>query len=149
MRQKARIRLQFVGGRPRILVAEPYYTPISVVQTAAGALGVFAGIIGGMAAVVGTGVIVPLLGVAVVCVLLFVVGKLTLVCADSVSGRLSVSDSDISELLCQIDGHAYQTRGITTEDRLGLSSRPQPPRMIWICARCGDEQWLTPGISPK
>jgi hypothetical protein len=89
MKQKPRLRLQFVGARPRILVAEPYYTPLLVVQTAAGALGAFASIIGGMAAIVGNGVIVPLLSMAVVCLLVFIAGELTLVRTDSVSGRFS------------------------------------------------------------
>jgi hypothetical protein len=149
MKQRPRIRLRFVGDRPRILVAEPYYTPVSIVQTAAGALGAFATIIGGMAAVVGNGVLVPLLGMAVVCLLIFAVGELTLVRADSVSRQLSESDSDTSELLCRIGRHNYQPQGVTTEDRLGLTLRPQPPRMVWICARCGDEQRLTSGVSPE
>ena len=149
MKQNTRIRLQFVGNRPRILVAEPYYTSVSLAQTAAGSLGAFASIIGGMAAIVGNGVVVPLLSLAVVCLLVFIGGELTLVRTDSVSGRVSAPDSDSSDLFCRVGRHTYRPQGITTEDRLGLTPRQQPPRMIWICTRCGDEQWLTPGISPE
>jgi hypothetical protein len=57
--------------------------------------------------------------------------------------------SPISELLCRMGHHAYQPQGITTEDRLGVTPRPQPPRMVWVCTRCGDEQWLSPGVWPE
>jgi hypothetical protein len=57
--------------------------------------------------------------------------------------------SPISELLCRMGRHAYQPQGITTEDRLGVTPRPQPPRMVWVCTRCGDERWLSPGVSPE
>lgn len=56
--------------------------------------------------------------------------------------------SDISALFCQIGRHTYQPQGITTEDKLGLTPQEQPSRIVWICARCGDEQRLSPGISP-
>ena len=86
MKPKAHVRLQFVGNRPRILVAETYYTPVILVQTAAGALGAFASIIGGMAAIVGNGVSAPLFGLAVVCLLVFIGGELTLIRATSLRG---------------------------------------------------------------
>ncbi|HET7324608.1 MAG TPA: hypothetical protein VFJ06_09770 [Halococcus sp.] len=60
-----------------------------------------------------------------------------------------MSDSGLSTVLCRVGHHAYHPAGITTEDRLGLTPRKQPPRMVWVCARCGDEQWLTPGVSPE
>lgn len=178
MRQRTRIRVRLVGYKPRILVAEPYYTLVSVVTRAAGALGAFASVIGGASVVVGEGVISPLLGVAVVFLLAFLGGELLVVRGDSPSSgvgnprrvrskarsavRRRVTDSvslllsmsavsgfEIPTSFCRIDRHAYQPQGITTEDRLGLTPRPQPPRMVWRCARCDDEQWLTPGISPK
>jgi hypothetical protein len=177
MRQRAQIRVRLVGYKPRILVAEPYYTLVAVVTTAVGALGAFASVIGGISGVVGEGLISPLLGAAVVLLLAFLGGELLVVRADSLSSgartprrirptaRVAVerrvpksvsrmlnmdalSEGGIPALGCRISGHAYQSQGITTEDRLGLTPREQPPRMVWICARCGDEQWLTPGISP-
>lgn len=59
-----------------------------------------------------------------------------------------MSEFDIDELRCRFGRHAYRPRGITTEDRFGLTPREQPPRMVWVCARCGEEEWLPPGISP-
>lgn len=178
MAQKARIRFQFVENKPRILAVEPYYTLFTVVQTAAGALGAFASTIGGMSAMVGEGIISPLLGTTVVLFLVFLGGELLLVRAnpptsevrspqgvrptvrsvverkvtDSVSRIMGMnvpSEIEISTLLCRNGRHAYHPQGITTKDRLGISFRPQPPRMVWRCARCGEEQWLTPGISPE
>jgi hypothetical protein len=149
MKQQARIRLRFVGNRPRILVAEPYYTPVTIVQTAAGALGAFTSIIGGMATLVSNSILGPLLGLAAVCLVVFIGGELTLVRADSIKGRLSVPSSDISALRCRISHHAYESQGITIEDRFRVSPRPQPPRMVWMCTRCGDEQWLRPGVTPE
>ncbi|HET7325394.1 MAG TPA: hypothetical protein VFJ06_13790 [Halococcus sp.] len=177
MRQKARIRVRLVGYKPRILLAEPYYTLVTVATTAAGALGAFASVIGGASVVVGEGVISPLLGAAVVLLLVFLGGELVVVRVDSpisgvrnprcvhlkarvVVGRRvtesisrilnigALSEVEIPALGCWISGHAYQPQGMTTKDRLGLTPRDQPPRMVWTCARCGDEQWLTPGISP-
>lgn len=130
------------------MVSEPYYTLIEISRTAAGALGSFASIIGGMAAIVGNGVLGPLLGAALVCILFFSLGELTLVRSGSLRGRLHGPGSDISVVACRISGHAYKPQGVTTEDRPGISSQTQSPHMIWKCARCCDEQWLTPGISP-
>ena len=138
MKPKAHLRLRFVGNRPRILVAEPYYTSVSIVQTAAGALGGFASIIGGIAAIVDNGV-APLLGLAVVCLVVFIGGELTLVRAASLRGRLPVSGSDSSPVVCRTGHHAYQPQGITTEDRLGITPRPQPPRMVWTLISGLDE----------
>lgn len=178
MRQRARVRVQLRGYKPRILVAEPYYALATVVTTAAGALGAFASVIGGISVMVGEGLISPLLGAAVVLFLVFLGGELLVVRVDSLSSgartprrvrptaraamgqRVSESvsrmldmnalfEDEIPVLDCRISGHAYQPQGITTEDRLGLTPREQPPRMVWACARCGDEQWLTPGISPE
>lgn len=143
MTQHARLSLRFMDGRPQIVVAEPYYTPVSVVQTAAGALGAFGCVIGGLAGVVGQGLVVPLLGMAVVCLLFFIVGELTLVRTHSAGGRLAVPDS--VGVFCRIGRHDYHPQGMTTEDQFG---RTRPPQMAWTCARCGDEQWLTPGRSP-
>jgi hypothetical protein len=83
MKQRRWIRFELVGNKPSVLVEEPFYTVISIVETAAGALGAFASIIGGMAILVGNGVLVPLLSTAFVCLLVFIGGELTLVRADS------------------------------------------------------------------
>lgn len=149
MKRRAGIRVEFIGNRHQILVPEPYYTPIEVATTSAGALGAFGSIIGGMAALVGNGVIGPLLGTATVCIILFTIGELMVVRAAPVSGRLSAFNSDVSAVVCRIARHAYRPQGITTEVRLGLTPRPQPPRMVRRCTRCGDEQWLPPGTAPE
>ncbi len=166
------------GIQAPVLLAEPYYTLVSVVTRAAGALGVFASVIGGVSGVVGEGVISPLLGAAVVFLIVFLGGELLVVRVDSPSSGArnprrvrptahlvverrvtesvsrilnigALSEVEIPALGCRISGHAYQPQGITTKDRLGLTPREQPPRMVWTCARCGDEQWLTPGIPPE
>lgn len=178
MTQRARIRARLVGYMPQILLAEPSYTLVTVVMTAAGALGVFVSVIGGASVVVGEGIISPLLEAAVVFLIVFLGGELLVVRVDSplseawnqrrvhpreravarqkvpesISQMMTtgaLSEVEIPALGCRISGHAYQPQGITTEDRLGLTPREQPPRMVWTCARCGDEQWLTPGISPE
>lgn len=149
MKQRAAIRVEFIGDRPRILVREPYYAPIEIATTAAGALGAFASIIGGMAVIVGNGMIGPLLGTAIVCIFVFTISELMMVRAAPVKGRLNAPDSDFSAKVCRITRHDYQPQGVTTEDRLGITPRPQPPRMVWRCTRCGDEQWLPPGTSPE
>ena len=149
MKQRAGIRVEFRGNRPQTLVPEPYYTPVEVATTAAGALGSFMSIIGGMAALVGNGVIGPLLGTATLCIFLFIIGELIVVRAAPGSRRLKAPDPDVPAVVCRIVRHAYQPQGITTEDRLGLTPRPQPSRMVWRCTRCGDEQWLPPGTSPE
>lgn len=148
MKQRVAIRVELREDRPRILVGEPYYAPVEAITTTAGALGAFASIIGGMAALVGNGVLDPLLGTATICILLFTISEWMVVRAAPVSGRLNAPDSDISAVICRIARHAYQPQGVTTEDRLGLTPRPQPPRMVWKCTRCDDEQWLSPGASP-
>ena len=149
MKRRAGIQVEFTGYRPQILVPEPYYTPVEVATTAAGALGAFASIIGGMAALVGNGVIGPLLGTAAICIVPFVIGELMVVRAAPGSRRLNTPDSEAPVVICRIARHAYQPQGITTKDRLGITPRPQPPRMVWMCTRCGDEQWLPPGTSPE
>lgn len=150
----------------------------SAVQRAIGALGVFASVLGGLSGLVGYGVIRPLLAVAFVMLLSFIVSELLLVRPDSrpdvsrtarrlhprgrsLAGRTMADPRpvlstvhfdtvhDIAALLCRVHGHVYRPRGITTDDRLGLTARPQPPRMVWVCSLCGDERWLTPGLSPE
>ena len=149
MKQRAGIRVEFIDDIPRIVVPESYYAPIKVATTTAGALGAFVSIIGGTAALAGSDEIGPLLGTATVCILVFTISELIVVRTVSVSEGLGVSDSDSSTVICRIARHDYQPQGITIEDRFGLTPRPQPPRMVWRCARCGNEQWLSPGTSPK
>ncbi len=60
-----------------------------------------------------------------------------------------MSVTEMLEWGCRFGWHDYEPDGITTEDRFGITPREQPPRMVWVCTRCGDEKWLEPGVSPE
>ncbi|WP_152420454.1 hypothetical protein [Halococcus thailandensis] len=106
------------------MVADPYYTLVAVGQTA---VGILAGFIGMIAVLVGNGVNAMALGVAAICLLLYLALELTVVRAESLRGRLSLPGADVSETICRLHHHSFRPEGTTVEDRFGLSSRPHPP----------------------
>lgn len=145
MKNNGHFRFRIVENTPRFVVADPYYTLIAVGQTT---VGILAGFVGVIALLVGDGVNAVALGVAVICLLLYIALELTVVRAESLRGRLSLPGADVSETICRLHHHSFRPEGTTIEDRFGLSSRTHPPRMVWRCRRCGEERWLEPGVSP-
>lgn len=143
---KQHFRFRLVENTPRLVVADPYYTLATIIQMA---VGILAGFVGTFAILAGDGINALAFGIATVCLMIFMIAEITLVRADSLRGRLSIPGTDVSEVICQLNCHTFHPEGTTTEDRFGLSSRKQPSRMIWRCARCGEERWLEPGVEPK
>jgi hypothetical protein len=146
MKQKQHLRFRLVENTPRLVVAEPYYTLIAIAQLL---VGILAGFVGMIAILAGNRVNVLALGVAAICLLVYIAVEVTLVRAESLRGRLSIPGADLTETICRLSRHTFHPEGTTTEDRLGLSPRKQPPRMVWTCTRCGEERWLEPGVSPE
>lgn len=145
MKQKSHLRFRLVGNTPRLVVADPYYTLIDIAQIAVGILGTAVSIV---AVFAGNDLNALALGAGAICLLIYLTVEFTLVRAESPRGRLSILGEDLSETVCQLSHHTFHPEGTTTEDRFGLSSRKQPPQMVWTCTRCGEERRLEPGIAP-
>lgn len=145
MTQKTHLRFRLVGNTPRLVVADSYYTLIEIVQMAVGILGISVSIV---AVFAGNDVNALALGAGALGLLIYLTLEVTLVRAESLRGRLSIPGADLSETICRLSHHTFHPEGITTEDRFGLSSRKHPPRMVWICTRCGEECLHEPGIGP-
>jgi RNase P subunit RPR2 len=145
MKQKQQLRFRLVENTPRLVVADPYYTLIAIAQLAVGIVAVFVGIIAVFAE---NGANALALGLAALCLIIYIIVEITVVRAESLQGRLSIPGADVSETICRLSHHTFHPEGTTTEDRFGLSSRKQPLRMIWTCTRCGEERRLEPGVEP-